>query len=70
MDQIKLSSAPSAMIFGRFGREDSTLISTSSLGDLHIMIMKRKTQYEGKEGHRGPPAAQAMKYVISSLLIV
>ena len=47
--------------YGRFGREDSTLVMTTKRGGLLVKILKRSSTFEDKENHRGPPLAQNSK---------
>ena len=43
---IKLDSAPTALCFGRFGREESTLIVTTRRGGLHVRMLKRDARLQ------------------------
>lgn len=54
-------SAITGILFGRFGREDSSLIMTTRRGGLSIKILKRNAVFEDKDLARGPPAAQNQK---------
>ncbi|XP_076099954.1 BBSome complex member BBS1-like isoform X2 [Mytilus galloprovincialis] len=47
--------------FGRFGREDATLVMTTRGGGLLIKILKRNATFEEKDISAGPPAAQNTK---------
>ena len=47
--------------YGRFGREDSTLVLTTRRGSLLIKILKRSAMFEDKDLARGPPPSQAHK---------
>ena len=47
--------------YGRFGREDSTLVMTTKRGGLLVKILKRSSQFEDKDLVKGPPAAQNQK---------
>ena len=44
----------SAMRFGRFGREDNTLVLVSSTGTLHMKILKRTAHFDNLEMASGP----------------
>ncbi|PIK35231.1 hypothetical protein BSL78_27943, partial [Apostichopus japonicus] len=61
IDTIKTDSAITGILFGRFGREDSSLIMTTRRGGLSIKILKRNAVFEDKDLARGPPAAQNQK---------
>ena len=58
---IKMNDPVTAMRFGRFGREESALILITNSGGLHIKILKRTAQFEGKDLTPGPPPAQSIK---------
>ena len=47
--------------FGRFGREDSTLVMSTKRGGLLVKILKRNAAFEDKELVRGPPASQGQR---------
>eukprot|EP00899_Mesostigma_viride_P012791 jgi/Mesvir1/21512/Mv03955-RA.1 len=47
-----------SMRFGRFGREDNTLIATSSSGALSIKILPRNANLDNVKGSTGPPPEQ------------
>lgn len=46
------------MRFGRFGREDNTLISTHASGALSIKILPRRANLEASANGTGPPPEQ------------
>ncbi|XP_003798394.1 Bardet-Biedl syndrome 1 protein [Otolemur garnettii] len=50
-----------SLCFGRYGREDNTLIMTTRGGGLIIKILKRTAVFTEGGGEVGPPPAQAMK---------
>ncbi|KAM4721564.1 BBSome complex member BBS1 [Rhinophrynus dorsalis] len=49
------------LCFGRYGREDDTLIMTTKGGGLLIKILKRTAQFEDKDTAPGPPTGQSIK---------
>ncbi|XP_063293337.1 Bardet-Biedl syndrome 1 protein [Pelobates fuscus] len=49
------------LCFGRYGREDDTLIMTTKGGGLIIKILKRTAQFEDKDTAPGPPTGQSVK---------
>ncbi|KAB0407489.1 hypothetical protein E2I00_007663, partial [Balaenoptera physalus] len=56
-----LVDAVTSLCFGRYGREDHTLIMTTRGGGLIIKILKRTAVFVEGGGEAGPPPAQAMK---------
>ncbi|XP_068116242.1 Bardet-Biedl syndrome 1 protein isoform X2 [Hyperolius riggenbachi] len=50
-----------SLCFGRYGREDDTLIMTTKGGGLVIKILKRTAQFEDKDTSPGPPSGQSIK---------
>lgn len=61
VDTIKLREPAHALLFGKYGREDSTLVAILASGAMNLMIMKRTAEYTDKDTHRGPPASQGIK---------
>ncbi|XP_076805995.1 BBSome complex member BBS1-like [Clavelina lepadiformis] len=61
VDIIKLNDRPQALCFGRYGREDSTLVAVLASGALQVMILKRTAEYADHSSHKGPPMSQKMK---------
>ncbi|XP_045711309.1 Bardet-Biedl syndrome 1 protein isoform X1 [Phyllostomus hastatus] len=53
--------AVTSLCFGRYGREDNTLIATTRGGGLMIKILKRTAVFADRGGEVGPPPAQATK---------
>ncbi|XP_075693478.1 BBSome complex member BBS1 isoform X2 [Rhinoderma darwinii] len=51
----------SSLCFGRYGREDDTLIMTTRGGGLIIKILKRTTHFDSKDTAPGPPIGQSIK---------
>ncbi|XP_040826912.1 Bardet-Biedl syndrome 1 protein [Ochotona curzoniae] len=58
---IRAPDAVTSLCFGRYGREDNTLIMTTRGGGLLIKILKRTAVFGEGAGELGPPPAQAMK---------
>lgn len=50
-----------SLCFGRYGREDDTLIMTTQGGGLIIKILKRTAHFEDKDTAPGPPTGQSIK---------
>nr|CAB3225139.1 Bardet-Biedl syndrome 1 protein-like [Phallusia mammillata] len=61
VDTVKLNDRPQALCFGRYGREDSTLVAVLASGALQVLILKRTAEYADHSLHRGPPSSQYMK---------
>lgn len=48
--------------FGKYGREDGSMLMVTQGGSLIIKILKRTASLDSKETqHHGPPKAQSMK---------
>uniref|UniRef100_A0A2I3GR35 Bardet-Biedl syndrome 1 n=1 Tax=Nomascus leucogenys TaxID=61853 RepID=A0A2I3GR35_NOMLE len=58
---ILTKDAVTSLCFGRYGREDNTLIMTTRGGGLIIKILKRTAVFAEGGTEVGPPPAQAMK---------
>nr|XP_058923927.1 Bardet-Biedl syndrome 1 protein isoform X2 [Kogia breviceps] len=58
---VRTPDAVTSLCFGRYGREDHTLIVTTRGGGLIIKILKRTAVFVEGGGEAGPPPAQAMK---------
>ncbi|CAN0407445.1 BBSome complex member BBS1 isoform X1 [Lampetra fluviatilis] len=58
---IKTQDVVTSVCFGRYGREDSTLVMTTKGGGLAIKILKRTAVFEEKDATLGPPVAQNIK---------
>ena len=50
-----------AMQFGRFGRDESSLILVTRAGGMYVKILKRTASFEEKDTISGPPPAQSVK---------
>ncbi|ESO96483.1 hypothetical protein LOTGIDRAFT_115648 [Lottia gigantea] len=61
VDIIKTEGIVTGLQFGRFGREDGTLVMTTRGGGLFVKILKRSAKFEEKDALAGPPAAQNVK---------
>ncbi|XP_040139999.1 BBSome complex member BBS1 isoform X2 [Ictidomys tridecemlineatus] len=58
---IRTPDAVTSLCFGRYGREDNTLVMTTRGGGLIIKILKRTAVFVESTGEVGPPPAQATK---------
>ena len=58
VDTIVLSDSPQALCFGKYGRENSSLVAVLKSGALQVLVMKRTCEYADHPVHRGPPASQ------------
>lgn len=60
---IKTESSVTGIKFGKFGREDSTLIMTTKGGSLLIKMLKRTAKFEERDAttSSGPPQSQQQK---------
>uniref|UniRef100_A0A6I8NIH7 Bardet-Biedl syndrome 1 n=1 Tax=Ornithorhynchus anatinus TaxID=9258 RepID=A0A6I8NIH7_ORNAN len=61
LDVIGTPDAATGLCFGRFGREDDTLVVTTRGGGLLIKILKRTAVFGEGGGESGPPPAQALR---------
>uniref|UniRef100_A0A452U4B6 Bardet-Biedl syndrome 1 n=1 Tax=Ursus maritimus TaxID=29073 RepID=A0A452U4B6_URSMA len=61
LNVIRTPDAVTSLCFGRYGREDNTLIMTTRGAGLIIKILKRTAVFVEAGGEAGPPPAQAMK---------
>ncbi|XP_046850601.1 Bardet-Biedl syndrome 1 protein-like isoform X2 [Xenia sp. Carnegie-2017] len=58
---LQVDSPVTAMQYGRFGREDSSLIVVTLKGGIYVKILKRTASFEEKDIISGPPPAQSVK---------
>ncbi|KAF5908920.1 Bardet-Biedl syndrome 1 protein, partial [Clarias magur] len=58
---IKTPDVVTSICFGRYGREDGTLIMTTKGGGLIIKIMKRTAVFDDRDSISGPPIAQSIR---------
>ncbi|XP_006044427.3 Bardet-Biedl syndrome 1 protein isoform X2 [Bubalus bubalis] len=61
LNVIRTPEAVTSLCFGRYGREDNTLIMTTLGGGLIIKILKRTAVFAEGGGEAGPPPSQAIK---------
>ncbi|KAK6180671.1 hypothetical protein SNE40_008677 [Patella caerulea] len=61
VDVIKTEGVVTGLQFGRFGREDGTLVMTTRGGGLFVKILKRSAKFEEKDALAGPPISQNQK---------
>nr|XP_008177855.1 Bardet-Biedl syndrome 1 protein isoform X3 [Chrysemys picta bellii] len=61
VDIIRTQDVVTSICFGRYGREDNTLIMTTKGGGLIIKILKRTAVFEEKDTSLGPPVAQSIR---------
>ncbi|XP_006893345.1 PREDICTED: Bardet-Biedl syndrome 1 protein isoform X2 [Elephantulus edwardii] len=61
LNVIHTPDAVTSLCFGRYGREDNTLIMTTKGGGLIIKILKRTAVFVEGGGEAGPPPAQSTK---------
>ncbi|XP_013780434.1 Bardet-Biedl syndrome 1 protein homolog, partial [Limulus polyphemus] len=61
VDVVPAEDVVTGIKFGRYGREENTLIMTTRGGGLIIKILKRTAKFDPKNLTPGPPAAQHMK---------
>nr|XP_006129762.1 Bardet-Biedl syndrome 1 protein isoform X1 [Pelodiscus sinensis] len=61
VDIIHTQDVVTSICFGRYGREDNTLIMTTKGGGLIIKILKRTAVFEEKDTSLGPPMAQSIR---------
>ncbi|XP_067682255.1 Bardet-Biedl syndrome 1 protein-like isoform X2 [Haliotis asinina] len=61
VDVIKTSDVVTGIHFGRFGREDGTLVMSTRAGGLFVKILKRSASFQEKDLSAGPPVAQNVK---------
>ncbi|XP_004852355.1 Bardet-Biedl syndrome 1 protein isoform X1 [Heterocephalus glaber] len=61
LNVIRTPDTVTSLCFGRYGREDNTLIMTTRGGGLIIKILKRTAVFVEGTGEVGSPPAQAMK---------
>uniref|UniRef100_A0A3B4C850 BBSome complex member BBS1 n=1 Tax=Pygocentrus nattereri TaxID=42514 RepID=A0A3B4C850_PYGNA len=58
---IKTPDLVTSICFGRYGREDGTLIMTTKGGGLIVKILKRTAVFDDKDSAPGPPIAQSIR---------
>ncbi|XP_041829644.1 Bardet-Biedl syndrome 1 protein [Melanotaenia boesemani] len=58
---IKTPDTVTSICFGRYGREDGTLILTTKGGGLMVKILKRTAVFDERDNAPGPPLAQSVR---------
>lgn len=61
LSTIKTPDAVTSIRFGRYGREDGTLIMTGKGGGLMMKILKRTAAFDDRDSAPGPPLAQSIR---------
>lgn len=61
LSTIKTPDTVTSICFGRYGREDGTLILTTKGGGLMVKILKRTVVFEDRDSTPGPPLAQSVR---------
>lgn len=61
LSTIKTPDMVTSIRFGRYGREDGTLILTTKGGGLLVKILKRTATFEDRDNTPGPPLAQSVR---------
>lgn len=61
LSSIRTPDVISSVRFGRYGREDGTLVMTTRGGGLMVKILKRTAAFEDRDGAAGPPLAQSVR---------
>ncbi|XP_024253539.1 Bardet-Biedl syndrome 1 protein isoform X1 [Oncorhynchus tshawytscha] len=58
---IKTPDVVTSICFGKYGREDGTLIMTTKGGGLIVKILKRTAVFDDRDSAPGPPLAQSIR---------
>lgn len=58
---VKTPDTVTSICFGRYGREDGTLIMTTKGGGLIVKILKRTAVFDDQDSAPGPPLAQSIR---------
>uniref|UniRef100_A0A8C9VZM2 BBSome complex member BBS1 n=1 Tax=Scleropages formosus TaxID=113540 RepID=A0A8C9VZM2_SCLFO len=58
---VKTPDVVTSICFGRFGREDGSLIMTTKGGGLIVKILKRTAVFDDRDTAPGPPLAQSIR---------
>ncbi|XP_017296240.1 Bardet-Biedl syndrome 1 protein [Kryptolebias marmoratus] len=61
LSTIKAPDTVTSICFGRYGREDGTLIMTTKGGGLMVKILKRTAAFDDRDSAPGPPLAQSVR---------
>ncbi|KAM4623579.1 BBSome complex member BBS1 isoform 2-T2 [Polymixia lowei] len=58
---VKTPDVVTSICFGRYGREDGTMIMTTKGGGLIVKILKRTAVFDDRDNAPGPPLAQSIR---------
>ncbi|KAM4715480.1 BBSome complex member BBS1 [Anableps anableps] len=61
LSTIKTPDTVTSICFGRYGREDGTLLMTTKGGGLIVKILKRTAVFDDRDSTPGPPLAQSVR---------
>nr|XP_020472365.1 Bardet-Biedl syndrome 1 protein [Monopterus albus] len=61
LSTFKTPNVVTSICFGRYGREDGTLIMTTKGGGLMMKILKRTAVFDDRDSAPGPPLAQSVR---------
>ncbi|XP_027883310.1 BBSome complex member BBS1 isoform X1 [Xiphophorus couchianus] len=61
LSTIKTPDTVTSICFGRYGREDGTLIMTTKGGGIMVKILKRTAVFDAMDSTPGPPLAQSVR---------
>ncbi|XP_035989122.1 Bardet-Biedl syndrome 1 protein [Fundulus heteroclitus] len=61
LSTIRTPDMVTSICFGRYGREDGTLIMTTKGGGLMVKILKRTAVFHDQDSAPGPPLAQSVR---------
>uniref|UniRef100_A0A3Q2PJT5 Bardet-Biedl syndrome 1 n=1 Tax=Fundulus heteroclitus TaxID=8078 RepID=A0A3Q2PJT5_FUNHE len=61
LSTIRTPDMVTSICFGRYGREDGTLIMTTKGGGLMVKILKRTAVFHDRDSAPGPPLAQSVR---------
>lgn len=61
LSTIRTPDVVTSICFGRYGREDGTLIMTTKGGGLMVKILKRTAAFEDRDSAPGPPLTQSVR---------
>uniref|UniRef100_A0A8C7SDW7 Bardet-Biedl syndrome 1 n=1 Tax=Oncorhynchus mykiss TaxID=8022 RepID=A0A8C7SDW7_ONCMY len=61
LKKILTKDVVTSICFGRYGREDGTLIMTTKGGGLIVKILKRTAVFDDRDSAPGPPLAQSIR---------
>ncbi|XP_058477693.1 Bardet-Biedl syndrome 1 protein [Solea solea] len=61
LSTIKTPDVVTSICFGRYGREDGTLIMTTKGGGMMVKILKRTATFDDRDSAPGPPLAQGVR---------